>query len=136
MSMHTQAVAANTYVRTEIQSRSPIELVVMLYDGADRYLSQARDAIERQNGRAKREAISGALAIVMELQNTLDMEAGGEVAASLDSLYGFVNERLIDANRQDDAAAVDQAIRVLTPLREAWIQLARESVASTAGEPR
>ena len=134
--MHTPAAAAGAYVRTEIQSRSPIELVVMLYDGADRYLSQAHDAIERQDGRAKREAISGALAIVMELQNNLDMEAGGEIAASLDSLYGFVNERLIDANRQDDAAAVDQATRVLTPLREAWIQLARGSVASAAGEPR
>lgn len=134
--MHTPAVAAGAYVRTEIQSRSPIELVVMLYDGADRCLSQAHDAIQRQDGRAKREAISGALAIVMELQNNLDMEAGGEIAASLDSLYGFVNERLIDANRQDDATAVDQAIRVLAPLREAWIQLACGSVASAAGEPR
>jgi flagellar protein FliS len=134
--MHTPAVAAGAYVRTEIQSRSPIELVVMLYDGANRCLSQAHDAIERQDGRAKREAISGALAIVMELQNNLDMEAGGEIAASLDSLYGFVNERLIDANRQDDSSAVDQAIRVLTPLREAWIQLARGSVGSAAGEPR
>ena len=134
--MHTPAVAAGAYVRTEIQSRSPIELVVMLYDCADRCLSQAHDAIQRQDGRAKREAISGALAIVMELQNNLDMEAGGEIAASLDSLYGFVNERLIDANRQDDATAGDQAIRVLAPLREAWIQLACGSVASAAGEPR
>ena len=134
--MHTPAVAAGAYVRTEIQSRSPVELVVMLYDGANRCLSQAHDAIERQDGRAKREAISGALAIVMELQNNLDMEAGGEIAASLDSLYGFVNEKLIDANRQDDATAVDQAIRVLAPLREAWSQLARGSVASAAGEPR
>lgn len=134
--MHTPAVAAGAYVRTEIQSRSPIELVVMLYDGADRCLSQAHDAIERQDGKAKREAISRALAIVMELQNNLCMEAGGEIAASLDSLYGFVNERLIDANGQDDAAAVDQAIRVLTPLREAWTQLARGGVASPEGARR
>jgi flagellar protein FliS len=134
--MHTSAVAAGAYVRTEIQSRSPVELVVMLYDGADRCLSQAHDAIERQDGRTKRESISRALAIVSELQNNLDMESGGEIATALDSLYGFVNEKLIDANRQDDAEAVDQAIRVLTPLREAWIQLARESVASAAGDPR
>ena len=134
--MHTPAVAAGAYVRTEIQSRSPIELVVMLYDGANTYLSQAHDAIERQDGRAKREAISRALAIVTELQNTLNMEVGGDIAGSLDSLYGFVNERLIDANRQDDVGAVDQAIRVLTPLREAWIQLARGGVAGAPEEPR
>ena len=134
--MHTPAVAAGAYVRTEIQSRSPVELVAMLYDGANKYLSQAHDAIERQDVMAKREAISRALAIVVELQNNLDMESGGEIATSLDSLYGFVSEKIIDANRQNDIAAVDQAIRVLTPLREAWTQLARGGVASPEGARR
>ena len=64
------------------------------------------------------------------------MESGGDIATSLDSLYGFVSEKIIDANRQDDVEAVDQAIRVLQPLREAWTQLAQGGVANPAGEPR
>ena len=128
----TAAAVARTYRRTEIQSRSPLELVIMLYEGASRSLSQARTAIEHQDGYAKREAISRALAIVAELQNTLNVEQGGEIAASLDSLYSFVTERLIDANQRDDVRAIDEAIRVLTPLHEAWVQLASSPA---SGEP-
>ena len=50
----TAAAAAQTYRRTEVQSRSPLELVLMLYDGATRSMEQARTAIEQQNGHAKR----------------------------------------------------------------------------------
>lgn len=126
------ATAAQTYRRTEIQSRSPLELVIMLYEGATRSLSQARTAIEHQNGHAKREAISRALAIVAELQNILNVEQGGEIAASLDSLYSFVNERLIDANQRNDVTALDEAVRVLTPLHEAWVQLASSPASGEA----
>lgn len=122
---YTAAVVAQRYRQTEIQSRSPVELVIMLYEGATRSLAQARAAIQQQNGDAKREAISRALAIVAELQNILDVDQGGEIAASLDSLYYFVNERIIDANQRNDIRALDEAIRVLTPLHEAWAQLAR-----------
>ena len=134
--MHTAAMVADAYTRTAIQSRSPLELVAMLYDGADRYLSQARDAIEQRDGAAKREAISRALAVVSELQNNLNLEAGGEIAASLDSLYSFVNEKLVDANLKDDAAAVEQAIRVLTPLRDVWTQLASPATTEASGDAR
>ena len=120
----TAAAAALTYRRTEIQSRSPIELVIMLYEGASRAMSAARTAIEQGNGQAKREAVSRALAIVAELQNVLNMESGGEIATSLDALYSFVNGRLIDANQQNNVTAIDDAVRVLTPLHEAWVQLA------------
>lgn len=126
-------MAAQTYRRTEIQSRSPLELVIMLYEGANRSLAQARSAIECENSHAKREAIARALAIVVELQNVLNVDGGGEIAASLDSLYSFINERLIDANQRNDVAAIDEAVRVLTPLYDAWIQLADVPM---TGEPR
>ena len=60
------------------------------------------------------------------------MEQGGEIAASLDSLYSFVTGRLIDANQHNDVAAIDEAIRVLTPLREAWGQLASSPASGDA----
>ena len=105
----------------------------MLYEGANRSLAQARSAIERENAYAKREAISRALAIVAELQNVLNVDDGGEIAESLDSLYSFVNERLIDANQRNDVGAIDEAVRVLAPLHDAWVQLAS---APAAGESR
>ena len=122
--MHSAAAVVDAYRRTEVESRSPLELVVMLYDGANRYLSQARDAIERHDSSAKHEAISRALAVVSELQNTLNIGAGGEIATSLDSLYTFVSQALVDANVNDSVDHVDQALRVLVPLRDAWSQLA------------
>ena len=134
--MNRAAMVADAYMKTEVQSRSPLELVVMLYDGADKQLSHAREAIERQDGAAKREALSRALALVSELQNNLNLEAGGEIDASLDSLYSFVNEKLIDANLKDDGKAVEQAIRVLRPLRDAWTQLASPGPTEATGETR
>ena len=79
----------NTYRQTEVQSRSPLELVVMLYDGALRFTADARDAMIRRDIRSRQQHLSKALAVVSELQNTLDMESGGEVAEHLDKLYGF-----------------------------------------------
>ncbi|MEE8129504.1 MAG: flagellar export chaperone FliS [Vicinamibacterales bacterium] len=130
--MHTAAMVAHTYRQTEVQSRSPLELVTLLYDGATQALAQARSAIVDRNGDAKREAIAQALEVVCELQNVLNVEDGGEIAASLDALYSFVNGRLIDANLQDDVNAIDEAARVLAPLREAWAQLARSTAAGEA----
>ena len=134
--MHSAAMVADTYQKAQVQSRSPLELVVMLYDGADRYLSQARDAIERRDTAAKHEAISKALAVVAELQNNLNMDAGGEVAASLDTLYTFINEKIIEANVNNDSTSVDKAHKVLLPLREAWTELATATPSNESGETR
>lgn len=120
----TWARAAATYQTVQVTSRSPLELVVMLYDGAIRALGQARDAIGRRDLVAKRAAMNRAVDIVQHLQSTLDMEAGGEIAANLDALYSYVIERLLEANRRTDQAPVEEAVRLLSTLREAWAQIA------------
>lgn len=124
------ARAAHAYQQTHVQSRSPLELVVMLYDGALRFAGEARAAIDRQDLPAKREAISRALAIIAELQNTLNIQDGGAIATQLDGLYAYVNTRLLEANMQSDAAALDEVTRLLTPLRDAWQQIAAEPEAT------
>jgi len=116
--------AAATYQTVEVTSRSPLELVVMLYDGAIRALGQVRDAIGRRDLVAKRAAMNRALDIVQHLQSSLDMEAGGEIAANLDALYSYVIERLLEANRSADQAPVEEAARLLNTLRDAWAQIA------------
>ena len=114
-----------SYRQTEVQSRTPLELVTMLYDGALRFLASARDAIERRDIAARRDSLNKALAIIAELQSTLNMEQGGEVAAELDRLYEYSNLRLLDAAMRNDAAPVDEVRRILEILRDGWATLAR-----------
>ncbi|HYE84929.1 MAG TPA: flagellar export chaperone FliS [Vicinamibacterales bacterium] len=115
---------ASAYLKTQVQSRTPIELVVMLYDGALRFMGDARDAMTRGDLVAKRAAMSKSLAIVGELHSALNMKDGGEFAQRMSDLYGYINHRLIDANMKGDAAPIEEAIRLMAPLRDAWVQVA------------
>ena len=119
------ARGAQAYYQTQIQSRSPLELVVMLYDGALRFLQQTVDAMQSGDLVAKRDSLSRAMAIVTELHGMLDLEQGGEVAASLDSLYTYMMERLTTANQQRDKAPVAEVMRLMSGLRDAWSQIAQ-----------
>jgi flagellar protein FliS len=118
----TQGLAA--YRSTQVQSRTPLELVVMLYDGALRFIGTARDAVERRDIPARREALDRAMAIVSELQSTLNMDAGGELAARLDGLYDYINDRLITAAMQNSVEPLDEARKILDTLRDAWSTIA------------
>jgi flagellar secretion chaperone FliS len=118
------ARGAQTYFQTHVRSRSPMELVVLLYDGAVRFLGQARTAMVANDLVAKRDALSRCMAIVAELQSMLNMAEGGEIADRLDALYTHVHGRCLSANAECDPAALDEAIRLLTTLRSAWAELA------------
>jgi flagellar protein FliS len=123
---------ANAYRQTEVQSRTPLELVVMLYDGALRFVALARSALERKDIRARQQAISRALAIMSELQSTLDMEKGGEIAVSLDALYVYINGRILEGASKQNLAALDEAAHLLTTLRDGWSDIAQPGGASGA----
>ena len=84
--MYPQTRGAVAYQHTSVQSSSPLELVVLLYDGALRHLVAAKDATLRNDLIARREAFSKVMAIITELQSTLNIEQGGQVAASLDEI--------------------------------------------------
>jgi len=118
-----------SYKQTEVQSRTPLELVTMLYDGALRFLGAARDAIDRHDIPARREALNRALAIIAELQSTLNMADGGEIAAELDRLYEYANLRLLDAAMRNDAAPIDEVRRIFDILRDGWATAAKTEAA-------
>lgn len=111
---------ANRYRQTEVQSRTPVELVVMLYDGALRFIDVARSSIERNDIKARSTAVSRALDIISELRSTLDHEKGGDLAESLERLYAYITGRLVDASVKRDARPLEEATALLTTLREAW----------------
>jgi flagellar protein FliS len=119
--------AAQAYRRVESESRSPLELVVMMYDGALRFLGDASDAVERGDLRARAHAVSRVLAIIGELQNTLDVEKGGAVADQLDDLYTYLTSRLLDVALKQDMTAIDEARKLLTPIRDAWNEISTQA---------
>jgi flagellar protein FliS len=118
--------AAQAYRRVESESRSPLELVVMLYDGALRFLGEAADAAGRGDIRGRAHGVSRTLAIIGELQSTLDLEKGGAVADQLDDLYTYLTSRLLDVALKQDATAIEEARKLLTPIRDAWSQIATQ----------
>lgn len=118
------ARAIATYQAVQVTSRSPLELVVMLYDGALVALEQARAALRAGDLVAKRDAMSRAFAILGELQGSLDLDAGGDVAARLDVLYSYLTERLTAANAACDPAPIAEVIHLLSVVREGWSAIA------------
>ena len=112
------------YRQTDVTTTSPVGLIVKLYDGAMRFSLQARGHIEEGRVAERARALSRALAIVNELQCALDLEKGGEIGQNLHDLYDFVSGRLVAANLEGRAEAIDEAVGVLETLADAWRQIA------------
>ncbi len=115
---------ADAYRRVEAQSRSPLELVIMLYDGALRFLTDARTAAASKDLAGRSRGVTKTLAIVGELQSTLNVAQGGSVAAELDRLYTYVTGRLLDVSLKQDAGAIDEVYKLLSTVRDGWVQVA------------
>jgi flagellar secretion chaperone FliS len=119
-------IGYQAYQSNSIQTAPPEQLVVMLYDGCLRFLRRAETAAKEGRRPQATEAISRATAIVMELNATLDMERGGQIAANLRSLYFFLHRHLIDASREASADKIRQAIRLVAELRDAFATAAKK----------
>jgi flagellar protein FliS len=124
------ARGAEAYQQTLVQSRSPLELVVMLYDGAVRFTTEAIDAHAAQEIAKRGQAISKVIAIVGELQSTLNVANGGDVAIELDRLYTYIQQRLLDVTMKKDPAALTEVQKLLSTLRDAWTQIANPALAA------
>ena len=109
----------------EIRTATPEMVVVKLYEGALRFIRNARGHQERGEIAARATAIARALAIVNELQHSLDLQQGGEIARNLDALYFYVTDRLLEANLRASVQSMDEASGILSTLNEAWIEIAR-----------
>ncbi|MGE3840676.1 MAG: flagellar export chaperone FliS [Vicinamibacterales bacterium] len=130
--MHSStARAAAAYQQVEVTSRSPLELVVLLYDGAIGALRQTHDAMVTRDLAAKARSMKKALHIVHHLQSTLNMQEGGEVAANLDAVYRDVIGRILEANLQGAPELLDEAIALLTTVRQGWSEIADAPAPST-----
>ena len=107
------------YREASVMTASPEQLVVMLYDGAGRFLKQAEASMVEGAWLQAGEKLSRAEAIIDELLATLDMDAG-EIAERLQAIYIFCKTRLIEARIERDSIRVEQVADLLAELRGAW----------------
>ena len=117
-------------VETGVGGASSHELITMLFDGFNDAVAQARSALQQKRIEAKCKAITRAVRIVDEgLKATLDLDAGGKLAADLSALYGYVALRMTEANLNNDSAALDECVRLMEPVRSAWVAIGPDAAA-------
>lgn len=127
------AYARSQYQEMQVQT-TPGRLVVMLYDGALRFLHLGLDAVRRGDHEAQGLNLGKAQNILFELMNTLDRSAG-DMASHLEALYRYSLTRLLIANAEDRAEGVEEVIRLLGPLRDAWEQAERNLQSAIGDSP-
>jgi len=115
----------NTYQENAVATQTRGRLIVLLYEGAIKFLRLARKELDAGNYAAKGEYINKALAILNELDSCLDMEAGGKVAQNLRSLYQFMIRHLSEANIRRDGQKIQEVIKCLEELNEGWKTITR-----------
>ena len=110
------------YQDMKVQTASPAQIMIMLYDGAIRFSLQAKKKIEERDYEGKGVFISKTQAIIDELMNSLDFTIAPELCTNLQKLYIYINERLTHANIQLDPEAMGEVIQLLNTLRDGWKQ--------------
>jgi flagellar secretion chaperone FliS len=122
------ATAQRAYTESSVLTASPERLVVMLYDGAIRFLNQSAAAMREGQRDRSREKMRRAEAIVDELNVCLDMSYG-EIPQRLREIYMFCKRTLHTANVRAEPAAIEAVTRLLSELRESWDEIATKAEA-------
>ncbi len=119
------------YRAVQVQTASPAQIMLMLYDGAIRFAHVAQQKIDAGDMAGKGTYIGKVQAIVAELMSSLDFSLAPELCAHLQQLYIYMMERLTEANIKVDKEQLDIVIRLLTTLREGW----SEALTSLPSDP-
>jgi flagellar protein FliS len=114
------------YRATKVETAGSVDLVVMLYQGAVRFIRLGIDAIERNDGKAAHENLVRAQDIVVELLGSLNHEAGGQIAGQLASVYDYCFRRLVTANVKKDAIPAREVVVIMRDLGTAWQEIAAQ----------
>lgn len=112
--------AFKQYQKTQVTTASPEKILLLLYEGAIRFVKIAQVRMQEKNIAEKGKYISKTMAIVSELMNTLDHSVGGQLAADLENLYMFMIDKLIEANIKNEPEHLEVVEKLLTTLYGAW----------------
>ena len=124
MSFSTKRNPYQAYRRTQIETATKEQLLLMLYDGAIHYIKRAKmkmqETANEETLTEKTNLILKAQDIILELMAALDMDRGGDVSKSLFKLYEYMNWRLNTANIRRDVAGLAEVVTLLSDLRQTW----------------
>lgn len=110
-------------VKDDLAVADPHRVIQLLMQGALENIAKAKGAIERKDFAGKSVTISKAMAIISALQNSLDMDAGGEISDNLWSLYDFMINHLMLASRENSVDKLGDILNVLLTIKSAWDQI-------------
>ncbi len=113
------------YQDSAVTIQSKDRLIVLLYDGAVKFMKLAIKELQAENYQAKGQYINRAQDIINELNAVLDMKASGEIATNLRKLYCFMHKRLSEANIQRDPQMIREVIQLMEELNQSWKAIAR-----------
>ena len=116
------------YRQVGVETASPVDLVIMLYRGAIRFLAEAEEAIAARDIPEAHRCLVRSQEIIAELMGSLNLDAG-ELAINLSRLYDYMQQRLIDANVRKDPAGVVEVRSLLSELLDAWEAIAAQETA-------
>lgn len=127
----------DTYRKTQIDTATPETLILMLYDGALRFMTQADEAFAEKNMERISNLLVKVQAIFTELLTALNKEQGGEIATNLERLYLFFLDKLSEANVKKDAEPMRQIRPLVEDLRNTWAEAIRIHAKNTGspGQP-
>jgi len=125
----TTATLLRSYRTIATQTASPGELVLMLYEGAIRFLERALSGFELRDPLEFNSTINNnvlrAQEILQELDRSLDLPQGGDLARTLRGLYGYMNRQLTFSNTRKSPEGIEDTIKRLSVLRDAWREMLR-----------
>ena len=127
MSLRGAAVYKKVGTQSAAEYANPHRLIQMLFDGAIEKMLIARNNMERGDIQTKTENINWAIRIIGGLQASLDKDKGGEVAATLSSLYIYMVEKLSEANIKNDVTKLDESIAIIKKIKEGWDGISDEA---------
>lgn len=110
------------YKKTSVQTASKEQVLLMLYQAAIKNCKRAIEAIEKNEIAVKGEAVGKLQDIIIELNNSLDFEVGGDVAQELASLYDYILYASTQANLNKDKGPLESCLQVITTLYDGWTE--------------
>jgi flagellar secretion chaperone FliS len=110
--------------QSQLETTPKMKLIVMLYDGAIRFLQQSIAPMQSGDFEQKGKMINKTIAILYHLTGTLNYTEGGELATNLSRTYEYLIRRLVEANLKNDPEIIGEVVRLMRELRDAWSQVA------------
>lgn len=116
------------YKKVHVETANPGRVLITLYDAAIRFVGQAVEQIGRGELGPKGTSLGRAHSIIAEFINALDHDASPDLCRNLEQVYGFMLDKIAEANANMDAAPLEPVLRHLTEMRDTWQEAVNQTM--------